>query len=52
MGLNYIQKYMADNGYEIKHSTLIYGIGNVEKRVKEDADYMQIVKDIQKAVFI
>jgi chromosomal replication initiation ATPase DnaA len=52
IALNYIQKYMADNGYEIKHSTLIYGISTVEKRVKADADYMQIVKDIQKAVFI
>jgi len=52
MALNYIQKYMAENGYDIKHSTLIYGISVVEKRVKEDSDYMQIVKDIQKAVFI
>ena len=52
MGLSYIQKYMAENGYEIKHSTIIYGISTVEKRVKEDSDYMQIVKDIQKAVFI
>jgi chromosomal replication initiation ATPase DnaA len=52
MSLSYIQKYMAENGYEIKHSTIIYGISTVEKRVKEDSDYMQIVKDIQKAVFI
>jgi len=52
MSLNYIQRYMIDNGYDVKHSTLIYGISVVEKRVKADADYMQIVKDIQKAVFI
>lgn len=52
MSLSYIQKYMAESGYEIKHSTIIYGISTVEKRVKEDSDYMQIVKDIQKAVFI
>ena len=52
MNISYIQKYMSENGYEIKHSTIIYGISTVEKRVKEDIDYMQIVKDIQKAVFI
>lgn len=52
MNIRYIQKYLLDSGYEVKHSTIIYGIGVVEKRVKDDPDYMQIVKDIQKAVFI
>jgi chromosomal replication initiation ATPase DnaA len=52
MGINYIQKYMDESGYTIKHSTIIYGISTVEKRVKDDNDYLQIVKDIQKAVFI
>lgn len=52
MNISYIQKYLLDNGYDIKHTTILYGIRIVEKRVKEDPDYMQIVKDIQKAVFI
>jgi chromosomal replication initiation ATPase DnaA len=52
MAINYIQKYMDESGYIIKHSTIIYGISTVEKRVKDDNDYLQIVKDIQKAVFI
>lgn len=52
MMISYIQKYILDNGYPTQHTTIIYGISTVEKRIKEDADYMQVVKDIQKAVFI
>lgn len=52
MNVSYVQKYMNDNGYNTKHTTILYGIRAVEKRVKDDADYMQVVKDIQKAVFI
>ena len=52
MTLGYIQKYMASNGYTIQHSSVIHGVNIVDKRVKEDSDYMQVVKDIQKAVFI
>lgn len=52
MTISYIQKYMLDNNYDTQHTTIIYGISTVEKRIKQDADYMQVVKDIQKAVFI
>lgn len=52
MSLSYIQKYMSENGYFIRHSSVIYGINTVIERVKEDSDYMQVVKDIEKAVFI
>lgn len=52
MNVSYIQRYMKESGYDIKHTTILYGIRTVETRVKEDNDYMQIVKDIQKAVFI
>ena len=52
MTIVYIQKYMNANGYDIKHSSIIHGINSVSTRVKDDADYMQIVKEIDKAVFI
>jgi chromosomal replication initiation ATPase DnaA len=52
MTISYIQKYILDSGYTTQHTTIIYGISTVEKRIKEDADYLQVVKDIQKAVFI
>lgn len=52
MSITYIQKYMGMNGYEIQHSSVIHGINSVSERVKDDADYMQIVKELDKAVFI
>lgn len=52
MTVSYIKKYMGENGYDVKHPTVIYGIGTVERKVDEDDDYLQIVKDIQRNVFI
>lgn len=52
MTISYIQKYMLNNNYDIQHTTIMYGISTVDKRVKDDPDYLQIVKDIQKSVFI
>jgi chromosomal replication initiation ATPase DnaA len=52
MRINYIQKYMTDSGYNIQHSSVIHGIGVIEERLKIDADYVSIVKEFEKAVFI
>ena len=52
MRLNYIQKYMADNGYIIQHSSVIHGISSVENKLKSDDDYVSIVKEVDRAVFI
>jgi chromosomal replication initiation ATPase DnaA len=52
MTITYIQRYMSENGYDIQHSSVIHGINSVSVRVKDDADYMQTVKDLDKAVFI
>jgi hypothetical protein len=52
MTVSYIQKFVLDSGYITQHTTIIYGISTVEKRIKDDPDYLQVVKDIQKAVFI
>lgn len=52
MQITYIQKYMKDKGYDIQHSTIIHGIASVEQRLKDDKDYVSVVKDVEKAVFI
>lgn len=52
MQITYIQKYMREAGYEIKHSSIIYGIASVEQRMEEDRDYVSIVKEVERAVFI
>lgn len=52
MTLSYIQKFMNANGYAIQHSSVIYGIKATAKRVRNDSDYSQVAKQIQKSVFI
>jgi chromosomal replication initiation ATPase DnaA len=42
MQIRYIQEYMADNGYEIGHSSIIYGISQVRHKIDEDVDYQTI----------
>jgi chromosomal replication initiation ATPase DnaA len=50
MKLIYIQEYMCSMGYEITHSTILYGISQVTKRMQLDSDYRKIVKTISKNV--
>lgn len=52
MQLTYIQKYMAENGYVIQHSSVIHGIASVKEKIKLDKDYAAVVKEIDRAVFI
>lgn len=52
MQITYIQKYMKENGYDIQHSSIIHGILSVEEKIKNDKDYVTIVKEVEKAVFI
>jgi chromosomal replication initiation ATPase DnaA len=52
MRINYIQKFMQENGYNIQHSSVIHGINVVTERIKTDYDYVSVVKDVQKSVFI
>lgn len=52
MQIMYIQKFMNESGYDIKHSSIIHGISAVEQRISQDKDYVSIVKDMERAVFI
>jgi chromosomal replication initiation ATPase DnaA len=52
MQVTYIERYMNEAGYEIKHSSIIHGISAVEKRMVEDKDYVSVVREVERAVFI
>lgn len=52
MQITYIERYMNENGYEIKHSSIIHGISAVEKKMAEDKDYVSVVREVERAVFI
>jgi len=52
MKINYIQKYMVESGYTIQHSSIIHGIGVMEEKLKVDNDYVEVVKSLEKSVFI
>lgn len=52
MSLSYIIKYMGENGYSIHHPSILRGISKIDERMKEDSDYVSIIKDIEKSVFI
>mgnify|MGYP002477994505 FL=1 len=43
---------MKECGYDIEHSSVIYGVASVDKKIAEDRDYVTVVKDIERAVFI
>lgn len=52
MQITYIQKYMNEAGYDIKHSSIIHGITTVEQKIAGDKDYVSVIKDVERAVFI
>lgn len=52
MQITYIQKYMNEAGYEITHSSIIHGIASVEQKVANDKDYVSVVKEVERAVFV
>lgn len=52
MRLNYIQKYLEDNGYKTQHSSILHGIAAVKSRMQDDSDYVRIINNIEKSVTI
>lgn len=46
MKLIYIQKYMKNRGYNIPHSTIHYGIKEVDKKLEADQDYQIVIDSI------
>jgi chromosomal replication initiation ATPase DnaA len=52
MKLITIQTLMGENGYNVPHANVIHGITKIEGRIKDDKDYVQIIKNIENSVFI
>lgn len=50
MKVIHIKYHMGKNGYEIAHSSIIHGINMVEEKIKEDGDYMEVIKSIRARV--
>lgn len=46
MRLRYIQDYMAENGYNVGHSSILHGIDQVNKKIEEDRDYKKVIERI------
>ena len=45
-----IKTYMAERGLSIQQSAITNGIRKIEKNISEDADYAQIISDIERSV--
>lgn len=50
MQITYIEQYMIANGYDIKHPSIIHGIGAVKSRIDDDRDYLTLIERIQGCV--
>jgi len=46
MKITYIHKYLKDNGFEVEHSTIIYGINKIKRLIKEDKDLKNFISNV------
>ena len=52
MRLIFIEKMMCENGYSITHSTILTGVKVIKKKMADDKDYVSVINDIERSVFI
>jgi chromosomal replication initiation ATPase DnaA len=52
MRVRYIQQYMENKGYDVGHSSIIHGIGQVKERLEQDVDYQNFVDSIRSCVIL
>jgi chromosomal replication initiation ATPase DnaA len=50
MRVTFIQECMAENGYYVGHSVILYGIKSMGKKIDEDQDYHVILEKIQNCI--
>jgi chromosomal replication initiation ATPase DnaA len=48
--IHYIQKFLRDKGYEVAHTSIIYGANSVKNKVSEDKDYTSVIRSIESSV--
>ena len=50
MRVSAIQEYMAERGYNISHTSIMYGIKSVQEKTESDKDYVSTIKRIELCV--
>ena len=50
MRVSAIQNYMSEGGYDISHTSILYGIKSIEDKFQEDKDYISTIKKIELCV--
>lgn len=50
MQVNLINRYMAENGYETAHTTIMRGIIAMEQKMQDDFDYRNVISKIQNGI--
>ena len=50
MRLVTIQEYMAEEGYNISHTTIIHGIRRVHEQIISDKDYLTSISKIESCI--
>mgnify|MGYP003644375422 CR=1 FL=1 len=48
MRIVHIQEYMANKGYNVAHSSIHHGIGQMKEKLKVDIDYIEAVAEVTK----
>lgn len=44
--ISHIQSYLKQDGYDVTHSTIIHGMGVVERTIENDEEYKRIINKI------
>ena len=44
--ITYIQKYLKDNGFDVEHSTIIYGIKKITNLLEEDNELKSFISTV------
>ena len=50
MRIAYIETFMKESGYNITHSSIIYGFKKIQQNKLKDNDFKAIVKQIKECV--
>jgi chromosomal replication initiator protein len=50
MRISTIKQFMSELGYSPAHSTIIYSIGAVKKRIEQDNDYKRVIHKIKNSI--
>jgi|VirMetMinimDraft_7_1064189.scaffolds.fasta_scaffold00524_4 chromosomal replication initiation ATPase DnaA len=47
MRIRYIQQYLKEKGYDIAHSSIIWGIKQITDLVETDSDYKSLIETLK-----